>query len=152
MRSPWRCSLNIAYRAENGVGYAGTSADARADNPRDRPRTRRLQRLNSGEEAAMSLEDATSAVRGKAATSPPLGYRVQFDLGDDGVIFWDGTQTPPVIDNTSREADTVMTLSLANLDALIAGALNPTMAYMTGKLKIQGSMGVALKVGQLLEE
>jgi len=26
------------------------------------------------------------------------------------------------------------------------------MAYMTGKLKIQGSMGVALKMGQLLEE
>jgi putative sterol carrier protein len=100
----------------------------------------------------MSLESATSQIRSKAATGPSLGYRVQFDLGEDGVIFWDGTQSPAVIDNEARDADTVMSLSLANLEALIAGALNPTMAYMTGKLKIQGSMGVALKIGQLLEE
>ncbi len=100
----------------------------------------------------MSLESATAAIRAKAAVGAPLGYRVQFDLGDDGAIFWDGTTSPPIVDNTAREADTTMTLSLANLEALIGGALNPTMAYMTGKLKIQGSMGVALKIGQLLEE
>ncbi len=100
----------------------------------------------------MSLDSVTAAIRAKAAVSPALGYRVQFDLGDDGVIFWDGTGTPAVIDNAAREADTVMRLSLANLEALVAGALNPTMAYMTGKLKIQGSMGVALKIGQLLED
>ena len=100
----------------------------------------------------MSIESATSLIRSKASMSAPLGYRVQFDLGPDGVIFWDGTQAPPVIDNEPREADTVLGLSLANLEALIAGALNPTMAYMTGKLKIQGSMGVALKIATLLEE
>jgi putative sterol carrier protein len=100
----------------------------------------------------MSLESATSAIRAKAMISTPLGHRIQFDLGDDGIIFWDGTQTPPVIDNTAREAETTITISLDNLGSLIAGALNPTMAYMTGKLKIQGSMGVALKMSQLLEE
>ncbi len=100
----------------------------------------------------MSLDNITQAIRTKAGGSPSLGYRVQFDLGDDGVVFWDGTQTPPTIDNEARDADTVMRLSLANLEALVAGELNPTMAYMTGKLKIQGSMGVALKIGQLLEE
>jgi putative sterol carrier protein len=56
-----------------------------------------------------------------------------------------------VIDNEPRDADTVMSLSPDNLEAL-AAALNPTMAYITGKLKIQGSMGVALKIGQLLED
>lgn len=100
----------------------------------------------------MSLDSTTEAIRAKAGASPALGYRVQFDLGDDGIIFWDGTQTPPAIDNAPREADTVMRLSLANLEALIAGSLSPTMAYMTGKLKIEGSLGVALKIGQLLED
>jgi putative sterol carrier protein len=100
----------------------------------------------------MSLDSITAAIRAKAGTSPALGYRVQFDLGEDGVVFWDGTGAAPIIDNTARDADTVMSLSLANLEALVAGTLNPTMAYMTGKLKIQGSMGVALKIGQLLEE
>jgi putative sterol carrier protein len=100
----------------------------------------------------MSLDSVTQAVRSKAATSPALGYRIQFDLGDDGIVFRDGTQTPGVIDNEPRDADTVMSLRLDNLEALVAGALNPTMAYMTGKLKLQGSMGVALRIGQLLED
>lgn len=100
----------------------------------------------------MSIESAVSLIRSKAAMSAPLGYRVQFDLGPDGAIHWDGTVSPPVIDKEPREADTVLSLSLANLEALMAGDLNPTMAYMTGKLKIQGSMGVALKIAQLLEE
>jgi putative sterol carrier protein len=100
----------------------------------------------------MSLDRTTDAIRAKAGSSPSLGYRVHFDLGEDGAIFWDGTVNPPVIDNVARDADTIMSLSLAHLDALVAGELNPSMAYMTGKLKIQGSMGVALKIGQLLEE
>ncbi len=98
----------------------------------------------------MSLESATSAIRNRAGTAVPLGHTLQFDLGDDGVIFWDGTETPPVIDNTPREAETTIAISLENLEKLIAGTLNATMAYMTGKLKIQGSMGVAMKLGELL--
>ena len=100
----------------------------------------------------MSLESATAAIRAKAGTAAPLGHTIQFDLGGDGVIFWDGTQSPPLIDNTARDAETTIIISLDNLDNLIAGQLNPTMAYMTGKLKIQGSMGVALKMSSLLEE
>ena len=35
---------------------------------------------------------------------------------------------------------------------MIEGALDPTFAYMTGKLKIAGSMGVALKLAAMLED
>lgn len=100
----------------------------------------------------MSLDDVTAAIRAKAMTSPPLGHRIQFDLGADGIVHWDGTRTPPVIDNTARDAETTITISIDNLNALVAGTLNPTMAYMTGKLKIQGSMGIALKMSQMLED
>lgn len=100
----------------------------------------------------MSLESATAALRAKAGLAPKLGYRVKFDLGDDGVIVWDGTEAPPVIGNGSGEADTTLTLSLDDLQKLIDGNLNPTLAYMTGKLKVEGSMGVALKISQLLED
>jgi putative sterol carrier protein len=100
----------------------------------------------------MSLESATDAIRRKAALAPPLGYAVKFDLGANGVVFWDGRQTPPVIDNAPRDADTTISLSLADLDALAAGTLDPTMAYMTGRLKVAGSLGVAMKVNQLLGE
>jgi putative sterol carrier protein len=100
----------------------------------------------------MSLDSLTAAIRAKAALSPKLGYRVKFDLGEDGIIYWDGTQVPPVIGNEAGEADTTMTLSLENLQKLIDGQLNATLAYMTGKLKVEGSMGVALKINQLLED
>jgi putative sterol carrier protein len=102
-------------------------------------------------QAPMSLEDAATAMRARAGAAAPLGHRIQFDLGEDGIIFCDGTQSPPLRDNTTRDAETTITISLADLDRVIAGDLNLTLAYMTGKLKIQRSMGVALKMGQLLE-
>ena len=100
----------------------------------------------------MSLERATAAIRAKAALAPKLGHRVTFDLGAEGVIYWDGTAVPAVIGNEAGESETTLTLSLDDLEKLIDGSLNPTLAYMTGTLKVAGSMGVALKIGQLLED
>jgi putative sterol carrier protein len=98
----------------------------------------------------MSLESATDALRREAAKAPPLGHRLKFDLGADGAILWDGTGAAPMIDNSAGEAETTIVIALSDLEQLIAGALDPTMAYMTGKLKVEGEMGVALKLGQLL--
>jgi putative sterol carrier protein len=100
----------------------------------------------------MSLESATSAIRAKAALAPKLGYRVTVDLGSEGIIYWDGTVVPAVIGNEVGESETTLTLSLDDLQKLIDGSLNPTLAYMTGKLKVAGSLGVALKIAQLFEE
>src|SRR3546814_8126623 len=88
--------------------------------------------------------------------NPPLGYRVKFDLGEDGVLLWDGTVTPPEIGllvgsgDGDPEADTVLRLTLDDLGRLLSGTLDPTLAYMTGKLKIQGSTGVAMKLAAML--
>lgn len=100
----------------------------------------------------MTIDELSAAMRGKAALAPPLGYRVKFDCGEDGIIFWDGTGAEPVFSSEDAEADATLTLSAENLEKLIAGQLNPTLAYMTGKLKVEGSMGVALKISQLLED
>jgi|SRR5579872_4283851 len=100
----------------------------------------------------MSLESVTAAVRAKAALAPKLGHRVTIDLGADGIIYWDGTSVPAVINNEAGESETMLTLGLEDLQKLIDGSLNPTVAYMTGKLKVAGSLGVALKIAQLFEE
>jgi putative sterol carrier protein len=34
--------------------------------------------------------------------------------------------------------------------AILAGDMSPTVAFMTGKLGIEGSMGMAMKVGSAL--
>jgi putative sterol carrier protein len=100
----------------------------------------------------MTLDDLTTRIRQKAAGSPPLGYRVKFELGDDGIIFWDGTNSAAEIGNEDGEADTTIGISADDLGKMIEGSLNPTLAYMTGRLKVSGSMGVALKISQLLED
>lgn len=100
----------------------------------------------------MSLDALTEQMKAQAAVNPPLGYRVKFDLGDDGVLLWDGTVTPAEIAATDDDpdADTVLRLSLDDLGKLLSGTLDPTLAYMTGKLKIQGSTGVAMKLAAML--
>jgi putative sterol carrier protein len=101
---------------------------------------------------AMTLDELTERIRQRAAANPPLGYRVSFDLGDEGTIYWDGTGTAALIANEGGEAETTIGISADDLTKMIEGSLNPTLAYMTGRLKVSGSMGVALKISQMLED
>ena len=71
---------------------------------------------------------------------------VKFDTGADGVIVVDGNS----VSTTDGPADCTISLALDDLEALIAGDLNPTMAFMSGKLKIDGDMSVAMSLSQLL--
>lgn len=100
----------------------------------------------------MSLETLTAALSKRAAQNAKLGYKVKFVLDDGGVIFWDGTGDQPALSNTDGEADTTMRLSEENMQKLIDGQLDPTMAYMTGKLKVEGKLGVALKINSMLSD
>ena len=95
----------------------------------------------------MDLSELTEEMRKRAGQNVKLGYKVKFVLEEDGIIFWDGTEHPPAIDNEDRpDATTTIRISPENLKKLMDGALDPTLAYMTGKLKVEGSMGVALKL------
>jgi putative sterol carrier protein len=71
---------------------------------------------------------------------------VKFDTRGDGVIVIDGSS----ISTTDAPADCTISLSLDDLEALIAGDLNPTMAFMTGKIKVEGDMTIAMGLAKLL--
>ena len=71
---------------------------------------------------------------------------VKFDTGSDGVIVIDGA----TISTTDQETDCTIKLSLSDLEDLIAGDLSPTTAFMTGKIKIEGDMSVAMALSQLI--
>ena len=100
----------------------------------------------------MSLESLTESLRERVALAPPLGYKIKIDLGEEGIIFWDGTGSSPEIGNEDGEADTTLTMTMENCLKLVDGSLDPNLAYMTGRLKVSGSMGVALKMGTLLSD
>jgi putative sterol carrier protein len=100
----------------------------------------------------MDLAELTDELRRRAGQNVKLGYKVKFIL-DEGTIFWDGTEQSPAISNDDGgDATTTIKISGANLGKLMAGGLDPTLAYMTGKLKVEGSMGVALKLTSMFAD
>ncbi len=82
----------------------------------------------------------------KELQSKSFDGSLKFDCGDDGVIVVDdGTAT-----TEDQDTDCTIRISTGNLVKLLTGKLNPMSGVMTGKLKVSGDMGVAMKLGKLL--
>lgn len=99
-----------------------------------------------------SLDDVTEKITRKIAQGPAVNARVKFDFGADGIIFIDATQSPPVISHDDADSDTTLSCSLETFAALLDGKQDPNIAFMMGKLKVKGSMGLAMKLSALLED
>jgi len=100
----------------------------------------------------MSLDVLAEAVRGRAAGGPALDARVKFDLGTDGFIVLDGTGPAPAVTIGDAPADVTLTMKSETLRRMVDGSLSPTMAYMTGKIKANGSLTVGMKLAALLDD
>lgn len=72
------------------------------------------------------------------------------DEGTYGLTFSDGIAT--VIDGGINDADCSLTMSVDNFRKLLQGNLNSATAYMTGRLKVKGNIGLALKLENLLKK
>lgn len=99
----------------------------------------------------MSLEEHTSLITEKTANITDLNKKVKFDLTDEGIIHVDATVVPPTVSNEDLDANVTFILSMENFEGLLDGSLNPQMAFMMGKLKIEGDMGLALKLADIFE-
>jgi putative sterol carrier protein len=97
----------------------------------------------------MTLQELTEQIRVKVAHADNLNATVKV-VTDQGVVFIDATQSPAIVSNEDKPADCDLQVSLDNLVKMGTGDLNPMMAVMTGKLKIKGDMGIAMKMGQVM--
>lgn len=75
---------------------------------------------------------------------------VKFDFGDVGKLFIDGAAG--AVDNSDSEAEATIKLDWADFEKLAAGDLDPTMAFMQGKLKVLGDMSVAMQLQSLVSK
>ena len=92
----------------------------------------------------------TQALRTRMGDESGLHANLKFDCGDEGVIYLDGRSTPNQVHNDNLEADCTVTISRANLEALMTRQLDPAMGFMMGKLKVSGDMSVALKLQKVM--
>lgn len=98
----------------------------------------------------MSLDTTTQAIRTKVGDDSGLEATLKFDLGDDGVIVIDAQATPNTVDNNDRETDCTVGITLDNLNAMLAGNLDPVSGFMSGKLKVSGDMSVAMRLQRVV--
>ena len=70
----------------------------------------------------------------------------KFVIEDEGSIVLDSDGARAGDD----EADVTMTADTDTFRGIIDGSENPTAAFMTGKLKIDGDMGAAMRLGSVL--
>jgi putative sterol carrier protein len=89
------------------------------------------------------VEAAVAALDAKAKG---FDGTAKFVIEDEGAVYIDANGARAADD----EADVTLTASRETFEGLLSGDVNPTMAFMTGKLKVDGSMGTAMKLGALL--
>jgi putative sterol carrier protein len=70
----------------------------------------------------------------------------KFVIEDEGAIIIDQTGARAADD----DADVTLTASADVFKAILDDELNPTTAFMTGKLSVDGDMGVAMKLTSVL--
>ncbi|ESQ76278.1 SCP2 sterol-binding domain-containing protein [Asticcacaulis sp. AC402] len=97
------------------------------------------------------LETITQKITAAVGENSGLGKVVKFDFGDIGKILINAANVPNVVSNEDGPADTTIQISIDDLKAMAAGSLDPMMAFMMGKMKIQGDMSVAQKLAPLLK-
>jgi putative sterol carrier protein len=72
-----------------------------------------------------------------------------FDIDGSGTWKVDVTDGNVSVTEGAGEADVTIGASEETFRAIASGEQNPTTAYMTGKLKVEGDMGAALKLQKL---
>lgn len=71
----------------------------------------------------------------------------KIDLKEDGFIVINGNR----VETEDRATDCTLIVSKDDLEKIRAGTLNPTMALMSGKVKIRGDMALVMKLQGLLK-
>ena len=97
----------------------------------------------------LEKENFLQVIQGRAAKAKALGHTLKFDFGDQQ-IYIDGTGPENTVSIENKAADCTVDVNPEDFKALLSGQLNPMNAMMSGKLKISGDMGVAMKLQTIL--
>ena len=99
----------------------------------------------------MTAKEFFDNLAGRADTSKTAGMTNSYLFDIEGAGKWtvkvdDGKVS---VTEGGEDADAVISTSEETFEKIVSGEQNPTSAYMTGKLKVKGDMGAAMKLQKL---
>jgi putative sterol carrier protein len=99
----------------------------------------------------MSAREFFESLPGQVDSSKIAGMKNSYLFDIEGAGQWkvdvsDGNVT---VAEGGGDADVTLSMSNENFEKMVARDLNPTTAYMSGKLKVKGDMGAAMKLQKL---
>ena len=90
--------------------------------------------------------DAAAASLQEHLHAADLDGSIKFEVTGVGALrVEDGKVT-----KDDSEADCTISADAETFEAMVTGELDPTAAFMTGKLKVDGDMGMAMKLATVL--
>jgi putative sterol carrier protein len=101
--------------------------------------------------SAVAAQDFFDSLESRADASKLAGMSNSylFDIEGEGQWLVDVRDGAVTVTPGGGEADATITTSGETFEKIVAGEQNPTTAYMTGKLKIKGDMGAAMKLQKI---
>ena len=91
------------------------------------------------------IDQAVTALNEKLGGSGFDGS-AKFLIEDEGAIMLDGDGARAA----DEDAEVIMTADADTFREILEGDLNPTAAFMSGRLKIDGDMGAAMRLAPVL--
>ncbi len=99
------------------------------------------------------VQQIISQIGSQLGANSGLGGTLKFDFGEAGSVLVDGRSSPNAVsDGAGKNADTTISVSLADFEKMAKGELDGTSAFMQGKLRVAGDMGLAMKIGPLVQK
>ncbi|WP_084397685.1 SCP2 sterol-binding domain-containing protein [Henriciella aquimarina] len=98
----------------------------------------------------MDLATLTQKANEAVTAGSDFNKKVKFDFGDVGKLFIDGANG--TADNSDGDADATVKVDWEDFKKLASGDMDPTMAFMQGKLKVLGDMSVAMQLQSLMKK
>jgi putative sterol carrier protein len=99
----------------------------------------------------MSARDFFDTLESRIDRSKTVGMNNSYLFDIDGAGKWkvDVHDGDVKVKENAEDADVTITTSEETFDKIVSGEQNATSAYMTGKLKVKGDMGAAMKLQKL---
>jgi putative sterol carrier protein len=105
--------------------------------------------LSALREEIMDLATITAGMKERVEAKPAFGNTVKFDFGDDGRIHIDG-KNGNTVTNDDGPADCTLKVAFTDFVDMVEGRLNGMNAFMSGKLKVEGDMSIAMKLQTII--